>query len=91
MFENYLLVVNASGDDWPVARKQALFLHCLGTEGQRQFYTLLNQGETMEDAIETLKLHFIPRCNVVAERHAFRRRSQAPGEQSCSMSLLFGN
>ncbi len=28
----------------------------------------------------TLKLHFIPRRNVVAERHAFRRRSQAPGE-----------
>lgn len=78
MFENYLIVVNASGDDWPVVRKQALFLHCLGTGGQRLFYTLPNQGETMEDAIKTLKLHFIPRRNIVAERHVFR-----------SMLLLF--
>ncbi len=46
MFRNYLLVVNVSGDEWPATRKRALFLHCLGTEGQRLFYTLPNQGET---------------------------------------------
>ncbi len=56
MFRNSLLVVNASGDEWPAARKRALFLHCLGTEGQRLFYTLPNQGETMEEAIEILQV-----------------------------------
>ncbi len=79
MFKNYLLVVGASGDAWPVERKRALLLHCLGTEGHRLFYTLPNQGDSMEDAIATLKAHFAPRRNIVAERHAFRKRVQAPG------------
>ncbi len=47
MFQNYLLVVGASGDGWSVECKQALLLHCLGTEGQRLFYTLPNQGDSM--------------------------------------------
>ncbi|KAI2660383.1 Transposon Ty3-G Gag-Pol polyprotein [Labeo rohita] len=80
MFQNYLLVVGASGDAWPIERKRALLLHCLGTEGQRLFYTLPNQGDSMEDAIVALKAHFAPRRNIVAERHAFRKRVQAPGE-----------
>ncbi len=80
MFRNYLLFVNASGDEWPAARKRALFLHCLGTEDQRLFYTLPNQGETMEEAIEVLQAYFVPRRNVIAERHAFRKRTQVPGE-----------
>lgn len=80
MFRNYLLVVGASGDAWPVERKRALLLHCLGTEGQRLFYSLPNQGDSMEDAIAALTAHFTPRRNIVAERHAFRKRVQAPGE-----------
>ncbi len=80
MFQNYLLVVGASGDAWPVERKQALLLHCLGTEGQKLFYSLPNQGDSMEDAIATLKAHFSPRRNIVAEHHAFGKRVQAPGK-----------
>ncbi len=80
MFKNYLLIVGASGDAWPVERKRALLPHCLGTEGHRLFYTLPNQGNSMEDAIATLKAHFAPRRNIVAERHAFRKRVQAPEE-----------
>ncbi|RXN33781.1 Integrase core domain [Labeo rohita] len=34
----------------------------------------------MEDAIAALKAHFAPRRIKVAERHAFRKRVQAPGE-----------
>lgn len=74
MFKNYL-VVNASGDEWPAETKRALFLHCLGTEGQRLFYTLPNQGETMEEAIEAVEVYFVPRMNVIAEQHAFRKRT----------------
>lgn len=80
MFQNYLLVVGASGDEWPVERKRALLLHCLGTKGQRLFYTLPNQSDSMEDAIAALKAHFAPRRNIMAEHHAFRKRVQAPGE-----------
>lgn len=56
---NYLLVLNASGDEWTVARKKAIFLHCLGTEGQILVYTLPNQRETMEEAIEVLQAYFV--------------------------------
>ncbi|KAL7877191.1 hypothetical protein SRHO_G00038340 [Serrasalmus rhombeus] len=42
MFKNYLLVIRAEGDEWPDTRKHATFLHCLGTEAQRLFYTLPN-------------------------------------------------
>ncbi len=80
MFQNYLLVVCSSGDAWPVERKRALLLHCLGTEGQKLFYTLPNQGDSMEDAIATFKAHFSLRRNIVAEHHAFRKRVQATGE-----------
>lgn len=80
MFNNYLLVVASNPDAWPDARKRALLLHCLGTEGQRLFYTLPNQGETLEAAVDALRAHFSPRRNIVGERHAFRKRAQAPHE-----------
>ena len=40
MFMNFLLAVHAEGGDWPDTRLRAILLHCLGTEGQRVFYTL---------------------------------------------------
>lgn len=80
MFENYLLVVDATGDKWPQGRKKALLLHSLGTEGQRLFYTLPNPGTTMDDALKALEAHFNPKRNTVAERHAFRKRTQAQNE-----------
>ncbi len=55
----------------PEARKRALLLHCLGSEGQR-LYTLPNSGDRVADAIKTLEEHFIPKINVVVERHTFR-------------------
>ncbi|KAL1248807.1 hypothetical protein QQF64_022125 [Cirrhinus molitorella] len=39
-----------------------------------------DQGDSMEDAIAASKAHFAPRRNIVAERHAFRKCVQAPGE-----------
>uniref|UniRef100_A0A3Q0QR71 Retrotransposon gag domain-containing protein n=1 Tax=Amphilophus citrinellus TaxID=61819 RepID=A0A3Q0QR71_AMPCI len=75
MFDNYMLVIAASGDGWPDARKRAL-----GTEGQRLFYTLPNTGDTFAAAVTALKEHFVPKVNVVAERHKFRQRAQRPDE-----------
>lgn len=80
IFENYLLVINATGEDWPVARKRAVLLHCLGTEGQRIFYSLPDTGATYDTAVAALKAHFTPKTNTVAERHVFRKRTQASHE-----------
>lgn len=49
-------------------------LHCLGTEGQRLFYTLPDQGTTFDEAMAALQKHFVPKVNVVACRHTFRQR-----------------
>ncbi|KAF7643879.1 hypothetical protein LDENG_00231610 [Lucifuga dentata] len=80
MFQNYLLLINASGDEWPDARKRALLLHCLGTEGQRIFLSLPNTGDTYDGAVAALKAHFIAKVNVVVEQHMFRKRVQGPNE-----------
>ncbi len=76
MFQIYLLVVGASVDACSVERKQALLLHCLGTEGHKLFYTLTNQVDSIEDAIA----HFSPHRNIMSEHHAFMKRVQGPGE-----------
>lgn len=80
MFENYLLVIDATGDAWPEERKRAVLLHALGTEGQRWFYTLPDSGNTYTTAVAALKKHFVPAVNVVAERHKFRQRTQRTDE-----------
>ncbi|CAL9701834.1 unnamed protein product [Knipowitschia caucasica] len=80
MFENYMLVIAATGDSWPEERKRAVLLHALGTEGQRLFYTLPDTGTTYDTAITALKGYFVPKVNVIAERHRFRQRAQRPDE-----------
>lgn len=80
MFDNYLLVINAVGSAWPDARKRATLLHCLGAEGQQIFYALPDTSETYDTAVAALKRQFIPKVNVVVERHTFRKRVQAAHE-----------
>lgn len=58
----------------------SVLLHCLGTEGQRIFYALPNTGMTYKDAEAALKAYFVPKANIVAEHHAFRKCCQAPQE-----------
>ncbi|KAL7879761.1 hypothetical protein SRHO_G00020150 [Serrasalmus rhombeus] len=78
MFDNYILALGQ--DDIPDKRKRALLIHCLGTEGQRIFYTLEVENDTYAAALAALKSFFVPKINVVAERNKFRQRSQRPGE-----------
>ena len=80
MFENYLLAIHAEGDDWPYTRLRAILLHCLGTEGQRVFYTLADAGASYKEAMDALRAHFIPAINVGVERHKFGRRIQKTEE-----------
>lgn len=75
-----MLAINTSGDSWTAARRRAVLLHCLGTEGQRIFYTLPNTGTTYDDAMSALESHFIPKVNVVVARHQFRQRAQRTDE-----------
>ncbi len=73
-FDNFLLAV---GEELPNARKRALLIHCLGTEGQRLFYTLnvSDQGDdTYTSALSAIRDFFVPKVNVVAERYRFRQR-----------------
>ncbi len=79
IFENYLRVIDATGDSWPDVRRRAVLLHCLGTEGQL-FYSLPNISTTFKDAEAALKAYFVPKTNIVAEHHTFRKCCQAPHE-----------
>ncbi len=80
IFQNYMIVIQATGDAWPEARRRAVLLHCLGTEGQRLFYTLPDTGTTFDEAMTALQKHFVPKVNVVACRHTFRQRVQRADE-----------
>ena len=64
------------GLHWTEARQRALLLHCLGTEGQRIFYTLPETRATLA----ALHGYFMPKVNVVVERHTFRKRVQLADE-----------
>lgn len=66
--------------DLPDARKHALLIHCLGTEGQRLFYTLTVADDEYDTALKAIEDFFIPQVNIVAERYRFRHRSQCSGE-----------
>ena len=75
--ENYVLAIqeNALAD----AQKHALLMHCLGTEGQRDFSTLTDADNSYKTALTALRISFVPRVNVVAERYKFRQRGQKNG------------
>ena len=62
------------------ARKRALLIHCLGTEGQRIFYTLPVDGDTYSAAVGAITTFFMPKMNIVFKRYKFRQRAQRPGE-----------
>lgn len=69
IFENDLRVIDATGDAWPDERWRSVLLHCLGTEGQRILYSLPNTGTTYKEAEDSLKAYFVPKANIVVERH----------------------
>lgn len=80
IFSNYMLVINATGNAWPEARKRTTLLHCLGAKGQRIFCSLPDTGDTVVTVVTYLEKYFAPKKNVIVERHAFRQRRQAPHE-----------
>ncbi|KAK0132478.1 hypothetical protein N1851_032656 [Merluccius polli] len=78
--DNYLLAIR--GDAFPVARKRALLIHCLGSEGQRIYSTLPLETDDYDGSVKALENYFEPKLNVVAERYRFRQRAQAVGEST---------
>lgn len=60
--------------------REQLFSTALEPEGQRLFHSLPDTGDTFASAVAALERHFTPKVNVVAERHVFRQRKQAPHE-----------
>ncbi|XP_048859259.1 uncharacterized protein LOC125726839 isoform X2 [Brienomyrus brachyistius] len=59
------------------ARKKAILIHCLGTEG-RQIFRTLGPAEMYEDAVSLLGSHFAAPQSVILWQILFRRRRQQP-------------
>lgn len=79
IFDNYLTA--AGLNDLAQARRKAILLNAIGTEGQRIFYTLPQAAEkTFDQTRQALAEYFSDALNVVAERHRFRSRGQLPEE-----------
>lgn len=70
-----LLVIGDTGNSWSDVRRRAILLQRLGTGGQRLFYSFLDTETTYDTAMMALVNYFLPKTNVVAERHAFRKRA----------------
>ncbi|XP_048866130.1 uncharacterized protein LOC125739739 isoform X3 [Brienomyrus brachyistius] len=69
------------------ARKKAILIHCLGTEGRQIFWTL-GPAEMYEDAVSLLGSHFAAPQSVILWQILFRRRRQQPGCDNVVADLL---
>ena len=91
VFLNYMEASGAT--ECRPERKKAIFLHCLGMEGQRIYYALPEPTVTVKktegnaddtdvylDAIQKVEAHFKPVNNVLTSRIKFGNRIQLPGE-----------
>ena len=89
MFENYL--VASGGETFQPRRKMALLLHCLGTEGQRIYFSLpepitIKQEDISEvnncytQAMERVEKHYLVPENKLTTRIKFKNRMMLPGE-----------
>ena len=63
-----------------MARRWALLIHALSTEGHHLFYTPLNTGTTFDEAMMALEEQFVPKVNTVVSRQHFRQRAQRADE-----------
>lgn len=95
IFENYLMGIGAMGNSWPDARCRAVLLHYLGTEGRCLFYSLPDAGTTYDTAVKLLVNYLMPKSNIIAERHAFCKRTQTSNETvlqyvlaQCELALM---
>ena len=78
-FETYLMTSGLDGANVAAARRRAILVHCLGTEGQRIFASLA-ETDTYSTAVTALRNHFGPKRSVMMERYTFRLRAQRPRE-----------
>ncbi len=77
LFDSYLLATREN--EFSADRKRALLIHCLGTEGQRSYSTLLFTVNTYDESVLALITYFSLKLNVVAKRYHFRQRAQVAG------------
>lgn len=78
MYDNF---VTLSGlKSWGEEQQKAHFISCLGTEGQRVFFGLPRQDESLKSARRAVKLRFTAETCEETARYQFKRRKQLPGE-----------
>ena len=79
-FDNYITAIGldpAKAD----ARCRSILISCLGTEGQRIFYTFeSSMTDTLTSAKTELSSYFVRKSSKWAERVKFYRRTQKPSE-----------
>ena len=76
-FETYIAALGLT--DISDARRRAILIHCLGTEGQRIFSTL-GTAAKYADCVRLLGAHFAAPQSVILRRILFRQRKQRAGE-----------
>ncbi|XP_071504351.1 uncharacterized protein [Diadema antillarum] len=74
-FEYYIAATGVTED----AAKRVFLLHCGGPDVQQLFATL-NGGTSYNSAMSALTGYFVPKKNVVFERHSFRQCEQRDDE-----------
>lgn len=65
------------------SRKIAVLLHVGGLELQEVFHSVVDPSvkiETLQQAYDIFDGQFLPKRNVIYERHVFRKEAQRPGE-----------
>ncbi|XP_043211661.1 uncharacterized protein LOC122376055 isoform X3 [Amphibalanus amphitrite] len=78
-FEYYIQASGITSE----SRKIALLLHVGGVDLQEVFHSVVDASvkvETLQQLYEVFDQQFLPKRNVIYERHVFRKEAQRPGE-----------
>lgn len=79
-YDIYELACGLSGEHVQDSVKRATFLHLLGPEVQRIFFTLPGENKTYDEARRALETYFKPKTKPAVAQFRFSERCQRPGE-----------
>ena len=73
-------MIASESDTKPDNTKKAILLTCVGEEILKIFNTLGKKNVTYDESITALESFFIPKANVMVDRHNFYSKNQAESE-----------
>lgn len=89
IFNSYMLAINTQEDKWPDASSHAILLHCLGSEGHHLFYTLPEQGATLNKVMAALERHVVREASVLTFRQCVQRVHEIASHAVCLQVCSF--